>query len=99
MPFLNDPHRYLPLLFVFQSGPLIVSAGDMCSETIDFISAYCDRWCERSAFTERCSAFACDAAIAMCGDGPKVSNLPSAGLDRRRVRRTPRTAGDSWRIF
>jgi len=35
---------------------------------IDFISSYCDRWCERCAFTERCSAYACEAAIAMCGD-------------------------------
>jgi hypothetical protein len=35
---------------------------------IDFISAYCDRWCERCAFTTRCSAFAAMAATAMCGD-------------------------------
>jgi hypothetical protein len=35
---------------------------------IDFISAYCDRWCERCAFTSRCSAFAVEAAVAMCGD-------------------------------
>jgi len=35
---------------------------------IDFISAYCDRWCERCAYTSRCSAFAVEAAIAMCGD-------------------------------
>jgi hypothetical protein len=34
----------------------------------DFISAYCDRWCERCVFTDRCSAFACHAAIEMCGD-------------------------------
>jgi hypothetical protein len=40
----------------------------MDAERIDFISAYCDRWCERCAFTDRCSAFACQAAIAMCGD-------------------------------
>jgi hypothetical protein len=40
----------------------------MDSPYIDFISAYCDRWCERCAFTDRCSAFACNAAIAMCGD-------------------------------
>jgi hypothetical protein len=38
------------------------------SDRIDFISAYCDRWCERCAYTSRCSAFAVDAAIAMCGD-------------------------------
>jgi hypothetical protein len=35
---------------------------------IDFISAYCDRWCERCAYTSRCSAFAVEAAVAMCGD-------------------------------
>jgi hypothetical protein len=40
----------------------------MARNYIDFISAYCDRWCERCAFTARCSAFATQAAIAMCGD-------------------------------
>ena len=34
---------------------------------IDFISAYCDSWCDRCAFTQRCSAFAARTAIAMCG--------------------------------
>src|SRR5688500_15364445 len=37
-------------------------------DRIDFISSYCDRWCERCAYTARCSAFAAEAAIAMCGD-------------------------------
>lgn len=40
----------------------------MDSPRIDFISSYCDRWCERCAFTDRCSAFACKVAIGMCGD-------------------------------
>jgi hypothetical protein len=40
--------------------------GSRCSERIDFISEYCDRWCERCAFTLRCSAFAIDVATAMC---------------------------------
>jgi hypothetical protein len=40
----------------------------MESQHIDFISSYCDRWCERCALTDRCSAFACNIAIAMCGD-------------------------------
>ena len=31
---------------------------------IDFISSYCDRWCERCAF-DRCSAFACDIALTI----------------------------------
>lgn len=37
-------------------------------EHIDFISAYCDRWCERCSFTNRCSHFTGMAAVAMCGD-------------------------------
>jgi hypothetical protein len=40
----------------------------MGTDRIDFISSYCDRWCERCAYTSRCSAYACDVAIAMCGD-------------------------------
>jgi hypothetical protein len=40
----------------------------MMDDPIDFISAYCDRWCERCAFTTRCSAFRVTTAIAMCGD-------------------------------
>lgn len=38
----------------------------MESERIDFISSYCDRWCERCAFTQRCSAYAVDIATGMC---------------------------------
>ena len=38
------------------------------SDRIDFISAYCDRWCERCAYTARCPAYACEVAVAMCGD-------------------------------
>jgi hypothetical protein len=38
------------------------------ADYIDFISSYCDRWCERCAFTSRCSAYAAEVAIAMCGD-------------------------------
>lgn len=40
----------------------------MRSDYIAFVSEYCDRWCERCAFTSRCSAYAAEAAIAMCGD-------------------------------
>jgi hypothetical protein len=40
----------------------------MSSDRIDFISAYCDRWCERCPFTARCSTFAVEAAAGMCGD-------------------------------
>ncbi len=38
----------------------------MDGDRIDFISEYCDRWCERCAFTSRCSAYAVTAALAMC---------------------------------
>jgi hypothetical protein len=38
----------------------------MSRNYIDFISAYCDNWCERCAFTERCSHFAVTSALAMC---------------------------------
>jgi hypothetical protein len=41
---------------------------DMKTDRIDFISAYCDRWCERCAYTSRCSLYACEVAAAMCGD-------------------------------
>jgi hypothetical protein len=40
----------------------------MHSDRIEFISEYCDRWCERCAFTNRCSAYAVQAALGMCGD-------------------------------
>ena len=40
----------------------------MRTDRIDFISAYCDSWCERCGYTSRCSAFAVHAAVAMCGD-------------------------------
>jgi hypothetical protein len=41
---------------------------DPAPDRIDFISAYCDRWCERCAFTSRCSAYAVRMAEGMCGD-------------------------------
>ena len=40
----------------------------MRGDYIEFISAYCDSWCERCAFTERCSHFAVKSALAMCDD-------------------------------
>ncbi|HYT68397.1 MAG TPA: hypothetical protein VEL51_18370 [Vicinamibacterales bacterium] len=43
---------------------------------IDFISAYCDSWCERCAFTQRCSHFAVTSALAMCdGDAEAAFEL------------------------
>lgn len=44
---------------------------------IDFISSYCDRWCERCAFTDRCSAYAVQVATAMC-DGDFSAGLELA---------------------
>ena len=40
----------------------------MRTERIEFISEYCDRWCERCAFTTRCAAYAVEVALGMCGD-------------------------------
>jgi hypothetical protein len=47
----------------------------MNNDRIDFISAYCDRWCERCAYTTRCSTFLASAAIAMCGDAEEGLEL------------------------
>jgi hypothetical protein len=44
---------------------------------IDLISAYCDRWCERCPFTERCSAYAVEVAVAMC-DGDVAAGIELA---------------------
>jgi hypothetical protein len=40
----------------------------MSRNYIDFISAYCDNWCERCVFTHRCSHFAVTSALPMCDD-------------------------------
>jgi hypothetical protein len=40
----------------------------MKTDRIEFISEYCDRWCERCAYTSRCAAYAVEIATAMCGD-------------------------------
>lgn len=47
----------------------------MTTDRIDFISSYCDRWCERCAYTDRCSAYACQVAVAMCGDAAEGLEL------------------------
>ena len=54
----------------------------MRSERIDFISEYCDRWCERCAFTSRCSSYAVQAAMGMCGDFKEAIEL-AVGAPRR----------------
>jgi hypothetical protein len=40
---------------------------------IDFISAYCDSWCERCAFTLRCSNYAVQVAQSMCDGDVKAA--------------------------
>jgi hypothetical protein len=47
----------------------------MTEDRIDFISSYCDRWCERCSYAARCSAFACHVAVAMCGDAAEGLEL------------------------
>lgn len=49
----------------------------MRGDRIDFISAYCDRWCERCRFTSRCSSYAVDVATAMC-DGDVAAAIELA---------------------
>jgi hypothetical protein len=63
------------------------------SERIDFISSYCDRWCERCAFTDRCSIFACDVAIGMCGDVAAGIEL-AVGIPEPVEGTRPETAGE-----
>src|SRR5215213_6008299 len=49
-------------------GTPISSCGgtELRGSYIDFISSYCDSWCERCAFTGRCSHYAIKVATAMC---------------------------------
>jgi hypothetical protein len=55
-----------------------ITAGDMAVnlDRIDFISAYCDAWCERCPFTARCSSYAVRVAVEMCdGDFEEALEL------------------------
>jgi hypothetical protein len=61
----------------------------MRTDRIDFISAYCDRWCERCAFTSRCSTFAMEAAIGMCGDVEEGLQLALGGAGMPPASRAP----------
>jgi hypothetical protein len=54
----------------------------MAGRYIDFISAYCDSWCERCAFTERCSHFAVKSALAMCDDNYEAALELTLGRPR-----------------
>ena len=60
-------------------------------DRIDFISSYCDRWCERCAFTSRCSLFAVQTAIGMCGnvaDGIELAVRPPSEESHANTRST-----------
>jgi hypothetical protein len=65
-PQLSAPHPLPP--------PARRYRRRMHTDRIDSISSYCDRCCERCAFTDRCAVYACQVAIAMCGD-------PAAGFE------------------
>ena len=68
---LRNGKRQVPSVFLMNwHGTQAASAVAMKApyrDRIDFISAYCDRWCERCAFTTRCSDYAVTVATAMCG--------------------------------
>jgi len=51
-----------------QLARFALPGADMNPDHIDFISAYCDRWCERCPLTHRCSVFTAMAAMTMCED-------------------------------
>jgi hypothetical protein len=53
----------------------------MSTDRIEFISGYCDRWCERCPFTSRCSSYAVTVATEMCGDFEEALE-PAVGRPR-----------------
>lgn len=66
----------------------------MNTDRIDFISDYCDRWCGRCAFTERCSNFAVRVAEQMC-DGDFNAALQLAVGHPHPVDGRPEHEGDA----
>jgi hypothetical protein len=66
----------------------------MSRRYIDFISAYCDSWCERCAFTERCSHFALTSAIAMCDGDVDAAMELAIGQARAPGRDRPTSIGE-----
>jgi hypothetical protein len=68
MPASASPGFHPDATAVPESLLDLTEVSPMTSDRIDFISAYCDRWCERCAFTDRCSVYACRIAAEMCGD-------------------------------
>src|SRR6476660_6512605 len=89
VPFLSSSNPQRSFIGRNPAGALVAfdqqsptNMTDSFAERIDFISSYCDRWCERCAYTSRCSTYACQVAVAMCGDRGWAGG--SAG--RRRAR-------------
>ncbi len=62
---------------LFPGGTFVAKIVGMSRDYIEFISAYCDRRCERCPFTSRCSAYAVEIATAMC-DGDFGAGLELA---------------------
>jgi hypothetical protein len=50
----------------FRLGTPLANDPGMRGHYIDTISSYCDSWCERCAFTDRCAVYAIKMAIEMC---------------------------------
>lgn len=61
---------------------------------IDFISAYCDNWCERCAFTDRCSHFAVTSALAMCDGNFEAALELALGRPQQPGRQPQKTLRD-----
>lgn len=71
----------------------------MSRNYIDFISAYCDSWCERCAFTDRCSHFAVQSAVAMCDGDFKAALELAVGPARAPGRERQKTFGERMMDF
>jgi hypothetical protein len=71
----------------------------MQTSRIDFISAYCDRWCERCRYTARCSVFAVQAAVAMCGDFREGLELAVGASRPVEPSSTPGEPQGAWASF
>jgi hypothetical protein len=61
----------------------MLGAIGMKNQWIAFISSYCDSWCERCAFTERCSTFAVQSAVGMCDGDAEAALELTFGHPRR----------------
>ena len=78
----------------FGAARKMLAATGMDDTRIDFISSYCDRWCERCAFTSRCSVYACEVAVGMCEDPREALELALG--DPRPVDGAPESPIPDW---